>query len=285
MEFAFTVDVEDWYHGVELPLDAWEKCERRLEKGLYPLMDLMAECGAQGTFFVLGWVAEHYPEVIKRIAAAGHELGSHGATHEKVYNLSPEAFRREIRDVKARIEDLTGKSVVAHRSPYFSITARSLWALPVLREEGFTLDCSISPVKTWRYGISTSPDVPYYIPEADMVEFPLSTFSLLHKKPAIGGAYFRLLPYFLTLRGLRRRRARRLPVMFYIHPWEYDPRHPRIAMERKARFTHYTRLSKTMTYTRLMLKEFSFVGAISALQKYRQRQSLPHVSLETLARG
>jgi polysaccharide deacetylase family protein (PEP-CTERM system associated) len=284
-ELAFTVDVEDWYHGVELPYTSWEGYEKRLEKGLYPLLELMSEHGARGTFFVLGWVAERYPAIIKRISAADHELGSHGMTHEKVYHLAPDAFRAEVRETKARVEDLSGRPVVAHRSPYFSITARSLWALNILREEGYTLDCSISPVKTWRYGISTSPDTPYYIPEADIVEFPLSTFRLLHKRPAVGGAYFRLLPYYFTRSGIRQRLSTGLPVMFYIHPWEYDPEHPRIPLERKARFTHYTRLSKTLSHTRAMLKEFSFTSAQAALDAYRQRQTLPHVSLERLARG
>ncbi len=285
MDFAFTVDVEDWYHGVELPFDSWERYERRLEKGLYPLLDLMAEYDAKGTFFILGWVAERYPEAVKRIAAGGHELGSHGMTHEKVYDLSPEAFRIEVRETKARVEDISGQAVSAHRSPYFSVTPRSLWALQILREEGYTLDCSISPVKTWRYGVSTSPDVPYYVPEADIVEFPLSTFAFLHKRPAVGGAYFRLLPYFFTRKGIRTRQVQNLPVMFYIHPWEYDPGHPRIPMERKARFTHYTRLSKTLANTRAMLKEFRFAGAGAVLQSYLKRQNLPHVPMERLARG
>jgi polysaccharide deacetylase family protein (PEP-CTERM system associated) len=245
----------------------------------------MADRGAKGTFFVLGWVAERYPDVVRRIAAGGHELGSHGLTHEKVYDLSPEAFRLEVRETKARVEDLCGTPVTAHRSPYFSITSQSLWALNILREEGYALDCSISPVKTWRYGISNSPDVPYYIPEADIVEFPLSTFAFLHKKPAIGGAYFRLLPYYFTRKGILKRKADNLPVMFYIHPWEYDPGHPRIPMERKARFTHYTRLSKTLSNTRAMLEEFRFAGAGAVLEAYRKRQSLPHVPMDRLARG
>lgn len=194
MTNAFTVDFEDWYHGIELPYSDWHKYERRIENGFYPVFDALQKHNVKATFFTLGWVAKEYPKLIKELSAAGHELGSHGYSHEKVYNLTHQQFRKEVRDSKKILEDITSTPVICYRAPFFSITSKSLWALEILAEEGYTIDCSISPIKTWRYGISNCPDEIFRIKEANLIEFPVSSFTYLRKRWAIGGAYFRLFP-------------------------------------------------------------------------------------------
>lgn len=202
---CFTVDLEDWHHGIGIPMSDWGGYESRLEWGTRPLLDLLERRGIRGTFFVLGWIAKRYPALIREIADRGHELASHGFSHEKVYNLTPESFREEIRSTKALVEDAGGSEVTAFRAPFFSITSQCLWALDILSEEGYLIDCSISPVKTWRYGISTCPDRIFRFSGSKLIEFPVSSISVLNRKWGVGGAYFRLAPYAVTRSGIRQR--------------------------------------------------------------------------------
>ena len=282
MTNAFTVDFEDWYQGIELPYSDWPKYERRIEKGFYPVFDALEKAGQKGTFFTLGWVAKEYPQLIKLLAEAGHEIGSHGYTHEKVYNLSPEAFRKEIRESKKIIEDLSGQEVITFRAPFFSITSQSLWALTILAEEGYKIDCSISPIKTWRYGIASCPDEIFRFEGSDLIEFPVSTFNYLRKRWAIGGAYFRLFPYSFTHKGMHKRSSSGKYNMFYIHPWEYDPEHPKVKIERKAQFTHYTRLTKTLPGTLKLLKNYSFGTVTEVVKHYEKKHGINSIGLDLL---
>ena len=279
---SFTVDFEDWYQGIELPYSNWHEYDRRIEKGFYRVLELLGRCDSKATFFTLGWVAENYPQLVKETAAAGHELGSHGYSHEKVYNQTPEKFRHEIRQTKNIIEQLTGKEVTTHRSPFFSITSKSLWALDILAEEGYKIDCSISPIKTWRYGISTCPDSIFRITENNLIEFPVSRFSFLRRNWAVGGAYFRIFPYFFTLNGMKQRLKNNLPNMFYIHPWEYDPGHPRVKFECKAMITHYANLKKTYGNTQKLLTHLKFETVTNLVTAYEQRGKIQNVSLQVL---
>lgn len=258
---AFTVDCEDWYQGIELPLSEWARHPPRLDVGLTAILDLLEEHKVRATFFTLGWIAEHHPASIKEISRRGHELASHGYSHEKVYSLPPEKFRAEVRETKHRLEDLTGSPVVAHRSPFFSVTEASLWALDILVQEGFSVDSSISPIKTWRYGIASCPDEIFRLPNG-LVEFPVSAFSFLGRRWALGGAYFRLLPYWVTRRAFASRMRDGHATMFYLHPWEFDPLHPKLAIEWKARLTHYTRLDRTYGFADSLLEDFRF-GTVS----------------------
>ena len=284
-KLSFSVDLEDWYHGVELRFSDWDNHASRIEKGLMPLLDLLSEHDQHATFFTLGWIAEHHPQIISEIAARGHELASHGYSHDKVYDLAPQQFREEVRTTKTLLEDLSGKPCVAYRAPFFSITAQSLWALHILAEEGYTIDCSISPVKTWRYGISTCPDHVFYVPEAGIAEFPVSSFRALRRDWSVGGAYIRLLPYVTTRRGIRQRIQASKETMFYIHPWEYDPAHPRVEMERKAKLTHYARLGTTEPCTRRLLNDFSFRTVSELVHSLGAERPLPHVSTSALHGG
>ena len=279
---CFTVDFEDWYQGIEIPITQWHSYERRIEKGFYKVVELLAKQNAKATFFTLGWIAEKYPHLVKELNAAGHELGSHSYSHEKVYYQTQQEFRDEIRRTKNIIENLIGKEIVTHRSPFFSITSKCLWALQVLAEEGYTIDCSVSPIKTWRYGISTCPDEIFRIKENNLVEFPVSKFSLLGKNWAIGGAYFRIFPYMFTSKGLHKRLKADLPSMFYIHPWEYDAEHPRVKFERKAMLTHYARLTKTFNNTEKLLNEFTFDTVSNIVKNYEQQNRIRTIGVDVL---
>lgn len=279
---AFSVDLEDWYQGIELPFDSWSKHDERIRKGVDPLLELLNKHNTKATFFTLGWIGEKYPELIKQITDAGHEMASHGYSHEKVYDLTPEQFREEISKTKKILEAISGTEVTSFRAPFFSVTNKSLWALDILKEEGYTIDCSISPVKTWRYGISTTPDEIFTIKENGLTEFPVSTFKLLTKNLGIGGAYFRLFPYFLTSNGLQQRVKEGKVNMFYIHPWEYDPHHPVVDMERKAKITHYTRLSKTIPFTDKLLGQFEFDTVSNVVNKYKAEREVNEYSIEIL---
>lgn len=255
---VFSVDLEDWYQGIELPFDSWDKQTKRLHHGLDRLVELLDVHNTKATFFTLGWIGERYPEVIRRLTDAGHEVGSHGYSHEKVYDLSQTEFREDIRKTKAILEDISGQEVIAYRAPFFSITNESLWALDIVKEEGYGIDCSISPIKTWRYGIAGAPDEIYTFSENGLTEFPVSTVNLLTKVIGIGGAYFRLFPYGLTRAGLNQRLKAGKVSMFYVHPWEYDPNHPVVKMEWKAKITHYSRLDKMLPLTKRLLTQYEF---------------------------
>ena len=279
---AFTVDMEDWYQGIELPFKSWKDYPSRLEIGLRSILELLEKNAVQATFFTLGWVAKKYPDLVKEVADNGHELGSHGFSHEKVYNLSPQAFRQEIRNTRQILEDVSGRPVVCHRSPFFSITPKNLWALEILSEEGFTIDCSISPVKTWRYGISSCPDEIFSISDAGIIEFPVSTFRILNKRWALGGAYFRILPYFFTKKALKKRFKEKRCTMFYVHPWEYDPEHPVAPMEFKAKITHYARLKKSYKFTERLLRDFKFDTVNRVVDHYAAGHQIRKITTDLL---
>ncbi len=285
MKAAFSIDLEDWYQGIEKPLSQWGQYQHRLEHGFEKLLELLDKNNTKATFFSLGWIAAHYPSAIKKIADGGHELGSHTYCHEKVYDISPEKFREEISSTKKLLEDLSGTPVISHRSPFFSITAKSLWALDILKEEGFEIDCSISPIKTWRYGIAACPDEIFTIEENGLIEFPVSKFNLLGKSWALGGAYFRLFPYFITAKAMKNRIKSNLNTMFYIHPWEYDMNHPVVDMEWKAKFTHYQNLGKTYPNTKKLLKDFEFDTVRNIIRDYAAANTMNSYSKKILLQG
>lgn len=279
MKIAFSVDLEDWYQGIEKSYSDWGNFEKRVEIGFNKIMELLAENNTKATFFTLGWIAEHYPQFIKQLSDAGHEIGSHTYRHEKVYDITPNHFREEIVSTKKFIEDISGKAVTTHRSPFFSITSKSLWALDILKEEGFEIDCSISPIKTWRYGIANCPDEIFSFKENGLIEFPTSRFNFLGRTWAIGGAYFRLFPYAFTAKGINQRQKESLPNMFYIHPWEYDPEHPKVDMDWKAKLTHYQNLKKTVPNTQKLLKEFEFDTVSNIVKSRMEANSLNSYSI------
>ena len=263
---VMTIDVEDYFHvsvfdGV-VPRSQWDRLESRVCRNTDRLLDLLNEHAVRATFFILGWVAERHPSLIARIAAAGHELACHSHEHRLVYDLTREQFRADVRRAKAAIEDASGRRVAGYRAPSYSITPRSLWALDVLIEEGFTYDASIFPIHHDRYGIPLSPRHPYVVRReaGTIIEVPASTIRLGPLNlPVAGGGYFRMLPYEWARTGIAHlNRVERRSAVFYLHPWEIDPEQPRLATSKLGQLRHYRNLDKTEERLRTLISEFPF---------------------------
>ena len=264
---AFTIDVEDYFQVAALapaiPRESWPTREYRVEKNTERLLALLARRGVQGTFFVLGWVAERSPALIQRIAAAGHEIACHGYSHELVYRQTQSVFREETTRSKKYLEDLLGTAVAGYRAASFSITQQSLWALDVLIDLGFQYDSSVFPIRHDRYGIpgaAPEPGVLLAPSKRGLVEFPMSAASFMGVQvPVSGGGYFRILPYWVTRTGLRQiNETHARPFTFYLHPWEVDPGQPRVKVGWFSRFRHYTNLDRCEARLERLLTEFSF---------------------------
>jgi polysaccharide deacetylase family protein (PEP-CTERM system associated) len=236
--------------------------ESRVERNTDAILDLFDEFAVRSTFFVLGWVAERHPELVRRIAARGHEIASHGYAHRLVYEQIPAAFRDDVRRAKAILEEACGRRVVGYRAPSYSITQRSLWALDVLVEEGYEYDSSIYPIHHDRYGIPGAIRHPHCIDlqAGTIVEVPGSTTrAAAINLPIGGGGYFRLLPYWWTRWGIGRvNRLEGRPVVFYLHPWEIDPDQPYLPAGALGRFRHYRNLHRTYDRLRQLLSDFRF---------------------------
>ncbi len=265
MRHAFTVDVEDWYQGIPIAAETRAGAERRLRGSMDVLLGMLDRRGHKGTFFLLGPVAEEYPELVRRLAADGHEIGCHGWSHDLLYEMTRARFVEETRRAKGVLEDLAGRPVVAYRAAYFSITRGSLWALEELARLGFSCDSSIFPIRNWRYGIPDFDPRPQRVdtPAGPILELPLSVRRVAGRNvPVSGGAYFRLFPYALTRANFQHAERQGQPVVFYLHPWELDPDHPRVPFHWKARLTHYARLGTTRPKLERLLAEFDF-GTLS----------------------
>ncbi len=272
---AFTVDVEDYFQVSaferRVSRKNWDKYESRVEASISRLLSLLARHHVSGTFFILGWVAERYPSLVERIHQAGHEIASHGYWHHLIYNQSPEDFAIDLSDSRSAIGEACGVDVTAYRAPSFSITSRSLWALDILAEKGFTVDSSIFPIKGHdRYGI---PGAKHEIHDihteyGTITEFPPSVWQTLKLNIPVGGGYFRIFPYAVSRRALAEVRRQSRPAMFYTHPWEIDPHQPKIAgVGLKSRFRHYT--GQHSTYDRLdkMLSESNFSSVSEVIRQ------------------
>jgi polysaccharide deacetylase family protein (PEP-CTERM system associated) len=274
---AMTIDVEDYFQvsafeGVA-PRHRWDEFESRVCAHTDRLLEIFEEAGVTATFFVLGWVAERNPELVARIADAGHEIASHGYAHRLVYDLTRTAFRDDVRRSKDLLESASGKHVVGYRAPSYSVTPRSLWALDVLIEEGFGYDSSIYPIHHDRYGIPMSPRAPYVLErEAGvLIEAPGSAVRVGPLNlPIGGGGYFRLLPYGWTRWGIDRvNRSENRPAIFYLHPWEIDPDQPRLPAGRLSRLRHYRNLDQTENRLKRLLADFRFGPMRDILQPLR----------------
>lgn len=284
MQSVFSVDLEDWYQGLEIGIERWRGFVPRIETGLGVLLELLAETRTRATFFVLGYEAEHRPDLVRRVAAAGHEIASHGYAHRLIYQQTPAEFRDDVRRAKTIVEQVTGSQVRGYRAPFFSITEASSWALDILAEEGFTYDSSVFPVINYRYGMPNASRVADWTvtPSGGRIfEVPLSTVQLRLpivgrsvNVPAGGGAYFRLYPYELTRHLIRSVEAEGRPAVFYVHPWEYDPGHPRIRLPRRVQqFTHYVNLTSTVPKTARLLRDvrFTTISESFALREHPSR--------------
>jgi len=272
---AMSVDVEDYFHVAALASSIdrrhWNQMEYRAEASTHRLLDLFDENRLKATFFVLGWVAQRSPALVREIHRRGHEIASHGMSHLLVYNQTPQQFTSETLESKGLLEDITGERVLGYRASTYSITKRSLWALDILRDAGFLYDSSIFPIRHDLYGIPDAPPLPARMitPKgASIVEFPMSAAPMFGAKlPVSGGGYFRLLPYWLTRVGLRKlNHALARPFIFYLHPWEVDPDQPRVPVGLKSRFRHYTNLDQTEQRLRRLIAEFRFAPVREVLK-------------------
>ena len=284
---ALTVDVEEYFQveavAHRVHRDEWDRLESRVAMQTATLLDLFAREGVRATFFTLGWVARRQPALISRIVAEGHELACHGDGHRMITQMSPEAFREDIRRAKGTLEQLGGVAVRGYRAPTFSVVERTRWALDTLRDEGFSYDASIFPIRHDRYGIPDAPRRPHVIghgPGEGIVEFPSSTLKLLGRNmPVGGGGYLRLLPMAYTLMALDAI-AGEGPFMVYLHPWEIDPRQPRFGLSRAATLRSYHNLDQMLPRLTTLLRRYPFDTAAAAL---RALALLPDATSSTAA--
>jgi polysaccharide deacetylase family protein (PEP-CTERM system associated) len=270
-----TVDVEDYFHvsafAKNIRRDDWDKMECRVERNTHALLDLFDTRKVKATFFVLGWVAERYPALVREIVQRQHEVASHGFSHRLVYEQDPQTFRDETLRSKLLLEDQAQKPVRGYRAASYSITKKSLWALDILCELGFEYDSSIYPVYHDRYGIPDAQREPHRAQAPNggtIAELPLSYINLAGARvPISGGGYFRLFPYWFTRRCIRSVNDKeQLPVIFYLHPWEIDTEQPRIESSALSRFRHYNNLEKCYPRLDALLGDFSFVTASEYLE-------------------
>lgn len=265
---AFTVDVEDYFHvsafADRIPSGDWDQFESRVERNTDRILNLLGRHGIKATFFILGWVADRHPDLVRRIDRCGHEIGTHSYWHRLVYDQTPEEFREDLRRSILLLEDITSKPIVSYRAPSFSITRKSQWALPILADEGIRYDSSIFPVVHDRYGVPDAEPLPHTLAidnnGTELREFPPSVFRKWKVNwPVSGGGYFRLYPLKLSLSLLTQVNVRHFaPFMFYIHPWEVDPDQPRLKGSLRSRFRHYQNLKSTERKLDRLLKSFRF---------------------------
>ena len=263
---ALTIDVEEYFHpnAMDDTVDPseWDALPPRVERNTHRILDLLSEHDVHATFFVLGWVAERWPGLVREIARRGHEVACHGFAHRLVYRLGPEQFRADVVRAHRMLEDCLGVRVAGFRAASYSVIASTLWALDVLIELGLDYDSSIFPVHHDIYGIPGFSRFPVRVqrPAGEILEIPASTLRLWGRNwPVAGGGYFRLLPYQVTRRVIDwLNRREQVPAMVYLHPWELDPEQPRLPAGARTRFRHYTNLGATERRLRALLAEFRF---------------------------
>ncbi len=277
---AFTIDVEDYFQvGAfqrTIPMSDWDKWELRVCVNTEKILQVLDEAGVKGTFFILGWIAERAPQLVKHIAACGHTVASHGYWHQLVYSQTEAEFREDVRTTRKMLQDLSGQAVVSYRAPSFSITKKTLWAHRVLVEEGYWYDSSVFPI---HHDLHGNPDAPTQIHRIEtesgpLLEFPPAVVKVFGQNiPTGGGGYFRLFPFAITKRMLQSINAAGNPFVFYLHPWEIDPAQPRVpGAPLKSRFRHYLNLKRTAPRLKRLLQTFSFAPMEEVLNQMRNEK-------------
>lgn len=261
---ALTVDVEDYFQVSALSRHVaraeWDRMPCRVEHNVDAVLALLAETGSQATFFTLGWIAERYPALVKRIVAEGHELASHGYDHRRAADQDNVEFLQDVRKAKTLLEDIGGVEVKGYRAPSFSVGTRNLWVFDCLVEAGYHYSSSVYPIRHDHYGMPDAPRFPYR-PRKDLLEIPVTTARIFMRNlPAGGGGYFRLMPYAVSRALIRKvNDAEHRAAVFYFHPWELDPGQPRIAgTALKTRFRHYLNLHRMEPRLRKLLRDFKW---------------------------
>ena len=261
MACIFTVDVEDWFHILDVPsspdISRWGSLPSRVEANFRKLLHLFDLHGVRTTCFFLGWIAEKYPHLVREAARSGHEIASHGYSHTLVYNMTPEGFLRDIRRSKEVLENITAEPVIGYRAPGFSATAKVPWFFDKIIEAGYRYDSSVFPARRGHGGMAGSQCTPYLVRDGALIEFPISVVKILGSRLCLfGGGYLRLFPWRLIRSAGGRLMKQDRPLIFYVHPREIDPQHPRLPMNPVRRFKSYVNLSSTEQKVECILKEF-----------------------------
>jgi polysaccharide deacetylase family protein (PEP-CTERM system associated) len=273
---AFSVDVEDYFQvGAFAKIinpNAWDAWKPRVVGNTKRILAILAEGNIKATFFILGWIAKRFPDLVKEVADAGHEVASHGFGHQLVYTLTDEQFRDDVRSTRKLLQDLSGQPVTGYRAPSFSIVASTPWAHRILVEEGYRYDSSVFPIYHDLHGNPNAPRDIHRIGTGSgtLLEFPPAVIRRFGKNiPTGGGGYFRFFPYWITRRMLREINMNGRPFVFYVHPWEVDPEQPRVpSAPWKSRFRHYLNLRKTAARLRQLLGDFRFTCVNDVLQQW-----------------
>ncbi len=259
---ALTIDVEDYFQvsafAPYIRRDEWDARECRVEANVERILAMLERHGTRATFFTLGWVAERYPQLVRRIVDGGHELASHGYGHERASDLTPEAFSADIERAKKILEDLAGQPVQGYRAPSFSIGERNLWAFDCLARAGYRYSSSVYPIRHDHYGMPDAPRFAHPVREG-LIEIPVTTLRVMNRNlPSSGGGYFRLLPYALSRWMLRQfNEGEQASAIFYFHPWEIDAGQPRVAgIDAKTRFRHYVNIGRMERRLEQLLRDF-----------------------------
>jgi len=267
MKNALTFDIEEYFHAEvfaqALRPEEWPGLASRVVDTTERLLDILDYADVRATFFILGWIAERYPALVQDIAARHHEIACHGYGHQMIHRQSRQEFAKDLQRAKTAIEDAAGVAVIGYRAPTFSVVQETMWSLEVLWEAGFLYDSSIFPIVHDRYGIPDAPRFPHRVPIANghgIAEFPLSTTTVLGRNvPIAGGGYFRLLPYRLTRRLIRRLNTREhQPAIVYLHPWELDVHQPKVRVGWLSQLRHSVNTHTTETKLRRLLADFRF---------------------------
>jgi polysaccharide deacetylase family protein (PEP-CTERM system associated) len=260
---VFSVDVEDWFHILALPeapdIAAWDRLPGHVARNFRKMLSIFSEAGVQVTCFFLGWVAERYPDLVREAAAAGHEVASHGYAHMLTFEMTPETFHQDVRRTRELLEDITGKSVSGYRSPGFSATADTPWFFDELTRAGYKYDSSVFPASRQHGGMEGGDLAPHVVRTAQgpIIEFPITIAHILGRPMCFfGGGYLRLFPYPLIKRMSNRVLGENRPVVFYVHPREIEPGHPRLPMSAVRRFKSYVNLDTTEHKIRKILGDF-----------------------------
>jgi polysaccharide deacetylase family protein (PEP-CTERM system associated) len=252
--FVFSVDVEDYFHveafASVVDRSTWSTYPSRVEANTLRVLDLLDRHNVKATFFILGWVAERHPGLVREIVRRGHEPACHSYWHRLIYKLTPAEFREDTLRAKTIIEQAAGEPVYGYRAPSFSVVKRSFWALDVLAELGFRYDSSVFTIQHDNYGYLEAPRFPFQVPVAgggaSMIEYPMTTFRMSNRNmPVAGGGYLRIFPFWYTRMGVHKAQSQQVPIISYIHPWELDPEQPRLAGGLASRLRHYTNLAHT----------------------------------------
>lgn len=262
-----SVDVEDYFQveafSALVSRNSWDTFPCRVVDNTRRVLDLFDECNVRGTFFLLGWVADKYPSLVREIVVRGHEAGCHSYWHRMVDQITPREFRADTERAKACIEDAAGIRVEGFRAPTFSITRKTQWAPEILIELGFSYDSSIFPIRHDRYGVPDAPRTPFVMrtPAGYITEFPLTTFRLgrFVNLPVGGGGYLRLFPFIYTRLGVKSALRQNVPITIYFHPWELDSEQPRIDTKIPTRIRHYSNLSRMGSRVQRLLSQADFV--------------------------